>query len=174
MKNRNNLQSKLTKQEKESLSNKTVLLSSFVILYGMLLLFFQKMSHNPETVIGALEVMGYLKWGAIVAAMGCAAWSAYKEKKDGYLYCAMSLFIFISLYSILDMGQADHAYKINFTALAVAFVLAQVYYALRANNKFSGWFKIAFLAVTFLSILFLIVALLEPSFWDFLRSIIKG
>lgn len=174
MKNNVNAQSRLTKQEKEHLSNKIVLLSSFAILYGMLLLFFQKMCYNTETVIGALEFMGYLKWGALIVAMGCAAWSAYKEKKDCYIYCAMSLFIFISLYSILDMGQADHAYKINFVALFIAFLLVQAYYILRAKNKFAGVYKVAFLAVTFISILILIVALLEPSFWNFLRSAIKG
>ncbi len=174
MKNNTKSQVKLTKQEKEHLSNKTVLLSSFALLYGLLLLFFQKMCYNTETVIGALEFMGYLKWGALIVAMGCAAWGAYREKKDYYIYCAMSFLVFVSLYSILDMGQADHAYIINFIALAIAFVLVQVYYTLRANNKFTGQFKIAFLAVTFLSALFLIVALLEPEFWNFLRSIIKG
>jgi len=167
-------QNKLTKQEKESLSNKVVLLSSFAILYAMLLLFFQKMTHNVETVNGALEFMGYLKWGALVVAMACAAWSAYKEKKGYYLYSAMSLVVFMSLYSILDMARADHAYKLNFIALAIAVVMIHIYYHLKANSKFAGWFKIVFLAITFLATLLLIVALLEPEFWIKVTSFIKG
>ena len=155
MKKNHNIQNKLNKQEKEKLSNRIVLLSSFTILYGMLLLFFERMCSYSATVLGALTFMEYLMWGSLLGAMGCAAWSAYKEKKGYYLYSGMLL-----------------AYLLCYMALAAAFIMAQVYNVLKASGKFAGKFKISFLIVIFLILLLLVVAVVEPGFWTALKSMV--
>ena len=45
----------LTKQDKEKLSNRIVLLSSFIILYALLLMFFRRMCSFSSTVLGAIS-----------------------------------------------------------------------------------------------------------------------
>ena len=75
------MNNRLTKQEKESLDNRIVFSSVALILYALLLAFVQRMSSSPVTVNGALAFVEILRWIALAGAMGCAAWSAYKEKK---------------------------------------------------------------------------------------------
>ncbi|MBE7032875.1 MAG: hypothetical protein E7406_01430 [Ruminococcaceae bacterium] len=176
MKNSTKAQNKLTKQEKEKMSNRTVLISSFAILYGILLLFFKKMCSYSGTVLGAVTFMEYLMWISLAGAMLCAAWSAYKEKKGYYIYSGMFLFVFLSILLILRIETLmdDQAYIINFGALVMAVIMSQIYYALRVHCKFTGWYKIVFLAVVCLALMVMTIAALEPKFWDFLRSIVRG
>ena len=174
MKKNHNIQNKLNKQEKEKLSNRIVLLSSFTILYGMLLLFFERMCSYSATVLGALTFMEYLMWGSLLGAMGCAAWSAYKEKKGYYLYSGMLLFVFLSMLVVLKINSLpdNRAYLLCYMALAAAFIMAQVYNVLKASGKFAGKFKISFLIVIFLILLLLVVAVVEPGFWTALKSMV--
>ena len=118
------MNNRLTKQEKEKLSNKTVFFSSVTISYALLLLFIQKMASYSLTVSGAVSLISILRWGALCGAMGCAAWSAYKEKKGFFLYCAMCIFVFFST-TVLIFVSDNRAYPANYAALAVEFVIAQ-------------------------------------------------
>ena len=140
----------LSKQQKESLDNKIVFASSAMFLYAMLLMFVQKMSNDVITISGAQAFIEILRWAALAGAMICAAWSAYKEKKSFFIYCAMCLFIFLSTTVIkfcTAMGSAS-AYFIVYTALAVMFVLLQVFYALKVRNMFDKKSaRVAFTAV---------------------------
>ena len=87
--------------QQEKINNRIVLLSSFIILYGMLLLLFRRMTYSDTTILGALTFMNFLKWASLAAAMVCAAWSAYKDRKGYYLYSGMCLYIFLSLQIIV-------------------------------------------------------------------------
>ena len=156
----------ITQQEK--ISNRIVLLSSFIILYALLLMFFRRMTSSTATVLGALTFMEFLKWASLVGAMLCAAWSAYKDRKGYYLYSGMCLYIFLSMQIILSPLADNRAYAICYAGLAVAFVLTQVYSILDSKKKFNGGWKIAFLAVLFSSITVLAVAAMEPRFWNLL------
>jgi len=173
MKSNQTSQDKISKHEKERLGNKVVLVSSCAILYGMLLLFFRRMCFYSGTILGALTFMEFLMWGSLGAAMLCAAWSAYKEKKGHYLYCGMFLFVFLSLLLILKLNTISdaNAYLLCFAALAVAAIMPHIYYALKSSNKFSGWIKIAFLAVIFIAVLLLVIAAVEPKVWVFLGKL---
>ena len=104
----------LTKQDKEKLSNRIVLLSSFIILYALLLMFFRRMCSFSSTVLGAITFMDFLKWISLVGAMVCAAWSAYKDRKGYYLYSGMFLFVFLSMQIIRSPLQDNRAYSISF------------------------------------------------------------
>ena len=141
---------KLTKQEKEKLSNKTVFFSSVTISYGLLLLFIQKMASSTLTVNGALSLISLLRWSALCGAMGCAAWSAYKEKKGFFLHCAMCIYVFFSTTTLMFVSNS-RAYPANYAALAVAFVLAQAYYALKVRDLFGKRMKAIFIAVSALT-----------------------
>lgn len=158
----------ITQQEK--ISNRIVILSSFIILYALLLMFFRKMTSSPVTVLGAQAFMEFLKWASLVGAMLCAAWSAYKDRKGYYLYTGMCLYIFLSMYLIRanPLNDDRKPYAVTYVGLAVAFVLTQVYSILESKKKFNGGWKIAFLAVLFSSITVLAVAAMEPRFWDLL------
>ena len=136
----------LTKQEKEKLSNKTVFFSSVTISYALLLLFIQKMSRSSMTVEGAVTLISLLRWTSLFGSLACAAWSAYKEKKGFFLYCAMCIFVFFST-TVLIFVNDNRAYPANYIALAVAFVMAQVYYSLKVRGRFEKRVKIAFAAV---------------------------
>ena len=129
---------KLTKHEKESLDNKIVFSSSAMFLYAMLLAFIQKMSSSPVTVNGALAFIEILRWASLVGAMACAAWSAYKEKKGFFLYCATCLFVFLSTTVIKFCTQkgSNSPYLINYAALVAMFVAVQIYYALKIRGAF--------------------------------------
>ncbi len=120
----------LSKQEKESLDNKIVFTTSAIVLYAILLAFIQQMSQSPVTVNGALAFMKILKWVSLAGAMVCAAWSAYKEKKSVFIYCATCLYIFISATTIKYCTKisSDFPYVLNYIMLAVVFVLVQLYY----------------------------------------------
>ncbi len=157
-----------TKQDKEKLSNRIVLLSSFIILYALLLMFFRRMCSFSSTVLGAITFMDFLKWISLAGAMVCAAWSAYKDRKGYYLYSGMFLFVFLSMQIIRSPLQDNRAYMIAYLGLLIAFVLTQVYYALKIRRKYEGGWKIAFLSVTFVSIAILVVAAAEPRFWEIL------
>ena len=144
------MKNNLTKQDIEKLSNKTVFFSSVTILYAMLVLFIRKMSFYSGTVNGALAFMQLLMWVSLIGAMVCAAWSAYKEKKGYYLYSGMFLFVSVSMLIIRYLPDLpdNRAYAVVFAALAAAFVLAQIYYALKVRGKFEkGPAKIIFIAV---------------------------
>ena len=158
------MNNKLTKQEKEKLSNKTVFFSSVTISYAILLLFIQKMSMSSLTVNGAVSLISLLHWCSLCGAMGCAAWSAYKEKKGFFLYCAMCIFVFFST-TVLKNVSDTRAYPINYIALAVAFVMAQVYYALKVRNKFTPAVRNIFFGVTVFTIAVLALGCLHTGFW---------
>ena len=134
------MKNKLSKQEKERLDNKIVFFSSVTILYALLLLFIQKMSTDPMTVNGALAFIEILRWVALVGAMGCAAWSAYKEKKSFFIYCSACIFVFLST-TVIRYCTKFGSYKpfyINYLALGVIFVMSQIYYYLKLHNKFQS------------------------------------
>lgn len=158
------MKNKLTKQEKERLSNKMVFFSSVTLSYALLLLFIQKMASSSLTVNGAVSLISLLRWSSLCGSMACAAWSAYKEKKGFFLYCAMCIFVFFST-TILIFVSDNRAYPINYIALAAAFVLAQIYYALKIRGKFEGSVKNAFIAVSFLAIAVLAIGCLPTQFW---------
>lgn len=164
------MKNKLTKQEKERLSNKTVFFSSVTISYALLLLFIQKMASSSMTVNGAVALISLLRWSALCGAMACAAWSAYKEKKGFFLYCAMCIFVFFST-TVLIFVDDPRAYPINYIALAAAFVMAQVYYAIKVRNKFEGHIKNAFIAVCVLIIAILALCCIPPQVWQTLSFI---
>ncbi len=145
------MRNKITKQEKERLGNKLVFFSSVTISYALLLLFIQKMASSDLTVSGALSLISLLRWTSLCGAMACAAWSAYKEKKGFFLYCAMCIFVFFSTTVLLFM-DAPKAFPINYIALAIAFVMAQIYYTLRIKGKFSGVVKKVFITTSFVII----------------------
>ena len=134
------MKNKLSKQEKERLNNKVVFFSSVTILYALLLMFIQKMSTDPMTVNGALAFIELLRWVALVGAMCCAAWSAYKEKKGFFIYCICCIMIFLST-TVIRYCTKYGSYKpyyINYLALGVIFVISQVYYFLKLHNKFES------------------------------------
>lgn len=134
------MRNKISKQEKERLDNKIVFFSSVTFLYALLLLFIQRMSANSMTVNGALAFIEILRWVALGGAMICAAWSAYKEKKGFFLYCAMCIYVFFSTTVIryCTSRGSTRPYLINYGALAVVFVMAQIYYALKVRGKFDN------------------------------------
>ena len=158
------MNNKLTKQEKEKLSNKTVFFSSVTISYAILLLFIQKMSMSSLTVNGAVSLISLLHWCSLCGAMGSAAWSAYKEKKGFFLYCAMCIFVFFSTLVLKNVSDT-RAYPINYIALAIAFIMAQIYYALKVRNKFTPTMRNIFVAVTILIIAVLALGCLPTGFW---------
>lgn len=134
------MKNKLSKQEKEQLDNRVVLLSSVTILYAILLIFVQKMSENSLTVNGAQAFLHIIRWVSLSGAMICAAWSAYKEKRSFFVYCGICLSVFLSttilLYCVAK-GSVK-AYYLNFLALALIFVMTQVFYVLKANRRFEN------------------------------------
>ena len=154
--------------KQERISNRIVILSSFIILYALLLMFFRRMTSSPATVLGAITFMDFLKWASLISAMVCAAWCAYKDRKGYYLYCGMFLYIFLSMQIIRSnpLGDDRKSYAIAYVGLAVAFVLTQIYSVLISKRKFQGGWKIAFLAATFSSIALLAVATMEPAVWQ--------
>jgi hypothetical protein len=124
------MKNSLSKQEKERLSNKTVLFTTCVLLYALLLLFIEKMISNSATVLGALSLISIVRWTALGGAMLCAIWSAYKEKKGFYLYCGMCLYVFLTSFTIQFIHR-DVSFFLNYVALGVAFVFGQAYYYLK-------------------------------------------
>lgn len=132
------MKNRLSKQEKERLDNKIVFFSSVTFLYALLLLFIQRMSADSMTVNGAIAFIEILRWAALAGAMICAAWSAYKEKKGFFLYCAMCIFVFFSTTVIRYCTSygSTRPYLINYGALAAIFVMAQIYYTLKVRGKF--------------------------------------
>ena len=134
------MKTKLNKQEKEKLDSRIVFLSSIIILYGLLLLFIQRMSMFSMTVNGAIAFVEILRWASLAGAMACAAWSAYKEKKGFFLYCVVCIFVFLSTTVILfcTKRSSNVAYLLNYGALIAAFVMTQVYYVLKSSNKFKN------------------------------------
>ncbi len=146
----------LNKQQKESLDNRIVFVSSAIFLYALLLMFIQKMSTDPITVNGALAFIEILRWVALAGAMSCAAWSAYKEKKSFFVYCAMCLFVFLSttVLKFCTQRSSDFAYYINYSSLIVLFVFVQIFRALKVNGSLENKkVKIAFIVVCALAAL---------------------
>ena len=158
------MKNKINKQEKERLGNKMIFFSSVTLSYALLLLFIQKMASSSLTVNGAISLMSLLRWASLCGAMGCAAWSAYKEKKGFFLYCAMCIFVFFST-TILLFVNASRSYPINYVALILAFIMAQIYYTLRIKGAFTGIVKKVFVAVSFIMIIALGVFAIPPHFW---------
>ena len=150
------MNNRLTKQEKESLDNKIVFSSVALILYALLLAFVQRMSASPVTVNGALAFIEILRWVALAGAMCCAAWSAYKEKKGFFIYCAACLFIFLSttVLKFCTQRSSEIPYYINYAALAVMFVLVQAYSFIKSRGLFDNkTVKAAFVAICILAII---------------------
>lgn len=154
--------------KQERISNRIVILSSFIILYALLLMFFRRMTSSPATVLGAITFMEFLKWASLGCAMVCAAWCAYKDRKGYYLYSGMFLFVFLTMQIIRSnpLGDDRKAYAIAYVGLAAAFVLTQIYSILISKRKFKGGWKIAFLAVAFSTVALLAVATMEPRVWQ--------
>lgn len=151
---------KINKQEKESLDNKIVFFSSAIFLYALLLAFIQRMSAEAITVNGAIAFIQILRWSALAGAMVCAAWSAYKEKKSFFAYCAACLFVFLSTTVLLfcTRRSSASAYMINYAALVFMFVLGQLYYQLRIRGLMNKKvIKNLFIAVCVLGIIALAV-----------------
>lgn len=130
------MKNKLTKQDKEKLDNRLVLISSVVFAYAILLLFIQRMATSTLTVNGAIAFIEILRWGSLGGAMACAAWSAYKEKRGFFIYCGICAFIFFSTTIVLYCNNHGKAFLINYMMLFVVFVAAQIYYALKVNGLF--------------------------------------
>ena len=130
------MKSKLTKQDKEILDNRIVLITSVIFAYAILLLFVQRMALSTLTVNGAIAFLEILRWVSLGGAMACAAWSAYKEKRGFFIYCGICSFIFFSTTIVLYCNAHGKAYYINYMMLFLSFVAAQVYYALKARNLF--------------------------------------
>ncbi len=132
------MKNRISKQQKESFDNKIVFVSSAVFLYAMLLMFIQKMSADAITISGAFAFIEILRWVALIGAMGCAAWSAYKEKKSFFIYCAMCLFIFLSttVLKFCTERSSNFAYYINYATLAALFVMVQVFGILYVRGLF--------------------------------------
>lgn len=128
------MKTQFSKQDKERLSNRTVFFTTCVLLYGLLLLFIEKMMSNMATFEGALGLIGILRWTSLAGAMLCAIWSAYKEKKGFYLYCAMCLYVFLSSFT-LQYIYRDTAFLLNYVAVGAAFVMGQAYYYLKVAGK---------------------------------------
>lgn len=128
------MKDKISKQEKENLSSKIVLISSLIILYAILLIFVQQMMQSSITVNGAVAFIEIIRWFSLGGAMLCAAWSAYKENKGFFIYCAICVFIFLSTTVILYCGKHNHAFLINFFSLAVIFIITNIYYALKIHH----------------------------------------
>ena len=158
------MKNKLTKQEKERLGNKMVFFSSVTLSYALLLLFIQRMASSSLTVNGAISLISLLRWTSLCGAMGCAAWSAYKEKKGFFLYCAMCIFVFFST-TILLFVNASKSFPINYAALFVAFIMAQIYYTLRIKGKFEGAVKKGFVIISFVVIALLGALALPADIW---------
>ena len=158
------MKNKINKQEKERLGNKMIFFSSVTLSYALLLLFIQKMASSSMTVNGAISLISLLRWVSLCGAMGCAAWSAYKEKKGFFLYCAMCIFVFFST-TILLFVNASRSYPINYVALVLAFIMAQIYYTLRIKGAFTGIVKKVFVAVSFIMIIALGVFAIPTHFW---------
>ncbi len=159
------MRNKITRQEKERLGNKLVFFSSVTISYAILLLFIQKMAASSLTVNGAISLISLLRWTSLCGAMACAAWSAYKEKKGFFLYCAMCIFVFFST-TVLLFADAARSYPINYVALAAAFVMAQFYYTLRMKGKFNGAVKKVFVTIAFVIIAILVIYSIPPFVWE--------
>ena len=130
------MSNKLDKNEKEALDNRIVLFSSVIIIYALLLLFVKQMADSSVTVSGAVAFMAILRWTALVGAMACAAWSAYKENFGFFSYCGICIYVFFSTSVLLFCNNHGRAYKINFLALAVTFVLVQIYNVLKCNGAY--------------------------------------
>ncbi len=158
------MKNKITKQEKERLGNKLVFFSSVTLSYALLLLFIQKMASSTMTVNGAISLISLLRWTSLCGAMACAAWSAYKEKKGFFLYCAMCIFVFFST-TVLLFVNASKSYPANYAALIAAFIMAQFYYTLRIKGKFEGAVKKVFVIISFIIIAALTVFCLPDSVW---------
>ena len=153
------MKEKIRKQDREKLDNGTMMLTLTILLYGLLLLFIQKMSYNSITVNGALAFIQIMRWAALAGAMLCAAWSAYKEKKSFFLYCGICIYVFLSTTVLIALPSNKAAYYINFIALGIAFVLNQVYYYLNLSSKIkSKTVKLAFIIVC--AVLFIAVGAL--------------
>ena len=155
------MKSKLTKQDKEKLSNKTVFFTSCALLYALLLLFIEKMASSSITVEGAVALIQFLRWASLAGAMFCAAWSAYKEKKGFFLYCSMFLYVFVSTL-VLHYVPGDRAYLVNYIAMGVAFAAGEAYYYLKVAgylNKGGKGIKF-FTAACVFAVLLLAVACL--------------
>lgn len=147
------MKNQIGKQEREQLGNRIVLISSVTFLYGLLLLFIQKMAESSMTVNGALAFIQILRWVSLAGAMLCAAWSAYKEKRAFFIYCGMCIFVFLSTTVLLYCGQHNKAFLLNYLALFIVFVMAQVYYAVKVytspkNKTAAAIFWIACLLLT--------------------------
>ena len=148
------MKTNLTKHEKESLDNRIVFVSSAIFLYAMLLAFIQQMSQSPTTVNGAQAFIKILKWTALGGAMLFAAWSAYKEKKSVFIYCATCLYIFISSTTLTLCTRlgSNIPYYVNYIALAITFVLVQLYYFFKTKGMLAKKsFRIAFVAACILA-----------------------
>jgi len=128
----------LTRQEREKLNNRIVFLSSITVLYAILLAFIQKMMSSTLTVNGAFAFLQILRWGALGGSMLCAAWSAYKEKKEFFTYCGICIYVFFSTTIILFCVKngTNKPFYINYVSLAVVFVLIQVYSYLKSRDLF--------------------------------------
>ena len=142
------IKNEMVKQEKEKLDNRVVLVSSVTLLYGLLLLFLQKMAESSMTVNGAVAFIEIMRWVSLGGAMLCAAWSAYKEKRGFFVYCGICIYIFLSTTVVLCCGKHGKAFLINYLALIGVFVLTQVYYILKSHNYYGKKLvKIGFIAV---------------------------
>lgn len=138
----------ILKQEREKLDNRVVLLSSVTFLYGLLLLFLQKMAESSMTVNGAIAFIEILRWVSLGGAMLCAAWSAYKEKRSFFVYCGICIYIFLSTTVVLRCGKHGKAFLINYLMLVAVFVMTQIYYVLKAHDYYGKkYIKLAFAAV---------------------------
>ena len=140
----------LNKQEQDKLNNRVVFLSTITILYAILLVFIQRMMSSTLTVNGAFAFIQILRWCALGGSMLCAAWSAYKEKKDFFTYCGICIYVFFSTTIILFCVKngTNKPFFINYASLAVVFCLIQAYFVLKSKNMFrKKRVKAAFLIV---------------------------
>ncbi len=159
------MNNRLTKQEKESLDNKIVFSSVALLLYALLLAFVQRMSASPVTVNGAIAFIEILRWVALAGAMCCAAWSAYKEKKGFFIYCAACLFVFLSttVLKFCTQRSSEVPYYINYAALLAIFILVQAYSFIKTHGLFDKKaIKCIFTAVcVFVAVLFAVISIMN-------------
>lgn len=120
----------------ERLTDKAVLLSALIILYGILILFLQSMGYNSLTVSGAVTFVRILFWGSIVGAMIFAALAVYRERRELMLYSGIFIYILWTTTVLLRTGNWNYAFTIVYISLVAAFILVHVNIWLRKSGRF--------------------------------------
>lgn len=120
----------------ERMSDKAVLLSALIILYGILLLFLNRMSNEIATVQGAVTFVKILFWCGIAGAMIFAALAVYRERRGLLLYSGIFGYVFWTTALLLFTGNWAQAFVIVYVSLCAAFILVHVNIWLRISGRY--------------------------------------